>query len=77
MERIVEAVYENGVLTPLQPLDLPDHQRVTIRVQALGEPADADPLSGWRRVYEGLAENELDAIEGIILDRAGFMRPTT
>ena len=29
MERIVGALYENGVLTPLQPLDLPDHQRVT------------------------------------------------
>jgi predicted DNA-binding antitoxin AbrB/MazE fold protein len=76
MERIVEALYENGVLTPLQPLDLPDHQRVTIRVQVPGEPADPDTLSGWRRVYEGLAENELDTIEGIILDRAGFMRPT-
>ncbi len=76
MERIVEALYENGVLTPLQPLDLPDHQRVTIRVQVPGELVDPDALSGWRRVYEGLAENELDAIEEIMLDRAGFMRPS-
>lgn len=75
MERIVEAVYENGVLTPLQPLDLPEHQRVTISVQVPGEPADPDALSSWRMVYEGLTENELDAIEGIILDRAAFMRP--
>jgi predicted DNA-binding antitoxin AbrB/MazE fold protein len=76
MEQIVEALYENGVLTPLQPLDLPDHQRVTISVRVPGEPADPEGLSGWRGVYEGVAENELDAIEAIILDRAAFMRPT-
>ncbi|HXG09054.1 MAG TPA: antitoxin family protein [Gemmataceae bacterium] len=28
----VEAVYENGVFRPLQPVDLPEHQRVTVTV---------------------------------------------
>jgi len=28
----VEAVYENGVLRPLQPLDLKEHERVVVSV---------------------------------------------
>jgi predicted DNA-binding antitoxin AbrB/MazE fold protein len=28
MRRALEAVYENGVLRPLEPLDLPEHQHV-------------------------------------------------
>jgi predicted DNA-binding antitoxin AbrB/MazE fold protein len=75
MERTVEAMYENGVLTPLEPLDLPNRQRVTISIQSLDDEADFDGLAAWHRVYEGLPENELGAIERIALDRTAFMRP--
>lgn len=75
MERIVAALYENGVLTPLEPLDLPNRQRVTITSQALDDETDLDGLAAWHRVYEGVAENELGAIERITLDRTTFMRP--
>jgi len=30
MGKKLEAVYENGVLRPLEPLDLQEHQRVTV-----------------------------------------------
>lgn len=30
MSKRLEAIYENGVLRPLEPLDLPEHQRVTV-----------------------------------------------
>ncbi len=33
MARIVEAVYENGVLKPLQKLNLKEGQRVRIRIE--------------------------------------------
>ena len=75
MERVIEAVYENGVLMPLEPLDLPDRQRVTLSIQVPEAASGAEALSGWHQVYAGLAEEELRAIEGIILDRAAFMRP--
>ncbi len=39
----MEAVYENGVLRPLQPLPLTEHQRVTVAIDAAG-PADTLPL---------------------------------
>ncbi len=75
MERVVEAVYQDGVLTPLEPLDLPNSQRVTLTIQVPSQPADSDPVGGWRSVYDGLAEEELREIERIILDRTTFMRP--
>ncbi len=41
MARQIEAVYENGVLRPLEPLSLPEHERLTI---TLPDPDD-DPLA--------------------------------
>jgi predicted DNA-binding antitoxin AbrB/MazE fold protein len=32
MSKLIEAIYENGVLRPLEPLDLEEHQRVTITI---------------------------------------------
>ena len=41
MSQFITAIYENGVLRPLTPLELPDKARVKVRV----EPGDAmDPV---------------------------------
>jgi predicted DNA-binding antitoxin AbrB/MazE fold protein len=37
MRRQIEAIYENGVLRPLAPLGLEEHQRVTITIADDGE----------------------------------------
>ena len=75
MTKTIEAVYENGVLKPVQPLDLPDHQRVfiTVDVPAIETPEEA--LRLWQTVYEGLATEEIAEVEAIALDRSNFMRP--
>jgi predicted DNA-binding antitoxin AbrB/MazE fold protein len=44
MSKRLEAVYENGVLHPLEPLDLPEHQPVT--VVASKEPVTS-PEEEW------------------------------
>jgi len=74
MERVVEAVYENGVLTPLESLDLPERQRlvITIRIPVTEDPDQA--LEAWHQVYEGLSEEEIVEIESIALRRNHFMR---
>ena len=42
MIRTLTAVYENGVLRPLEPLTLSEHQQVSVTVSELsGDPADA------------------------------------
>jgi predicted DNA-binding antitoxin AbrB/MazE fold protein len=53
MGQTVTAVYENGVLRPLQPLALPEHARVEIDVRTIG--AD-DPETLRARVHDVLAD---------------------
>lgn len=76
MTQKVEAIYEDGVLKPLQPLALAEHQRVSVTIDEL--PAAEGPeemLKAWEQVYEGLSDEEIAEIEAIILDRSNFMRP--
>jgi predicted DNA-binding antitoxin AbrB/MazE fold protein len=56
MTGTVQAVYENGVLRLLQPLDLPEHERVIITIACDGEgtlsaavPSTSEPFVS----YEG------------------------
>lgn len=74
MERTLPAVYEHGVLTPLEPLDLPDHQRVVITIHGPALESPDEMLEAWQRVYEGLSEEEVAQVEAIVLDRSCFMR---
>jgi predicted DNA-binding antitoxin AbrB/MazE fold protein len=74
MARVVEAIYENGTLKPLETLDLPEHQRVRITIH---EPIVESPdktLEAWHQVYEGCAEEEIAQVEAIDLDRSRSMR---
>ena len=75
MRRTVEAVHEDGVLKRLDALDLPEHQRVRVTVDA--EPADSSgaELRAWTRVYDGLAEGGVADVEEIALGRRRFVRP--
>jgi predicted DNA-binding antitoxin AbrB/MazE fold protein len=71
--KTVDAVYEDGVLKPLSALDLAEHQRVRVTIDV---PAGEPPaLQAWLAVYDGLAEEDVDEIEAIALDRSRFMRP--
>ena len=35
MSKVVEAIYENGVLRPLKKLDLPEGTRVRLRIEGI------------------------------------------
>ena len=74
MERTLPAVYEHGVLTPLEPLDLPERQRVIITIHGPAPESPDETLKAWHRVYEGLSEEEVAQVEAIALDRSRFMR---
>ena len=43
MSKQLEAVYENGVLRPLEPLNLDEHQQVTVTVADVSD----DPLRAY------------------------------
>jgi predicted DNA-binding antitoxin AbrB/MazE fold protein len=45
MQRTFEAVYENGVLRPLESLPIPNMQRVFVTIS--GAPVTADDIAGY------------------------------
>ena len=74
MSQAVEAIYERGVLRPLQPLELAEGQRVAISLEPVAlSPEEMQALAS--RVYEGLTDEEIDEVEAIALDRSNFVRP--
>jgi predicted DNA-binding antitoxin AbrB/MazE fold protein len=73
MDFMLEAIYENGVLRPLESLKLPEHQKVRITVQLLPVEDPDEELKSWHQVYAGLSDSDVVEIEAIALDRSHFM----
>lgn len=61
MTAAVEAIYEDGLLRPLQPLALPEHARVRISVETMDEdPERAVWLAQSARRLREVWENDGD-----------------
>ena len=73
MKHALEAVYENGVFKPLNTPNLSEGQFVRIEVEIPIKEGSDDLLELASKVYEGLSDNEIDAIEKIARDRHGFV----
>jgi predicted DNA-binding antitoxin AbrB/MazE fold protein len=73
MQKTVTAVFEDGVLKPLESVDLPEHQRVKVTIEVPPARSPEEVLAGWRSVYDGLSADEIDEIERIALDRSHFL----
>ena len=48
MSQVVRAVFENGLLRPLDHLDLQDQQQVRVIVETAAQDTAEDPLAGVR-----------------------------
>jgi predicted DNA-binding antitoxin AbrB/MazE fold protein len=72
IQQIVDAIFENGVFRPLKPIDDPmlEGQQVQLIVQS--PESSEDILALAADVYAGLAEEEIDEIKRIALDRGDF-----
>jgi predicted DNA-binding antitoxin AbrB/MazE fold protein len=57
METTIEAVFENGILRPLTPLKLKDHQKVRLIVEQHG--SSVQESSG---IFSGLDSETIDEI---------------
>jgi predicted DNA-binding antitoxin AbrB/MazE fold protein len=77
MSRQIEAIYENGVLRPLEPLSLDEYQRVTITIaeddgeeEALFDPAFTRWCAERSRQAPSLEEvrQALSKIQGSMAD---------
>ena len=63
----VDAVYENGVLRPLQPLDLKEHERVVVSVtksaaESAGSGLDLEYLEKIKSELRGKPAPGLDEV---------------
>ncbi len=62
MRKQVEAIYENGVLRPLEPLTLDEHQRVTVTIAE----APADSLGAYLdHEYLETVRKEVERVEQV------------
>ena len=68
----ITAIYENGVLKPLTPLNIPEHKRVSLIIEDAAETADI--LSLASAIYNGLSPADIEDIEKTALDRSSFSR---
>jgi predicted DNA-binding antitoxin AbrB/MazE fold protein len=61
MTLTVEAVYENGVLKPVQPLPLPEHAQVRVTIEPAENWVQATAgMFGWQGTSEELRYFALD-----------------
>jgi predicted DNA-binding antitoxin AbrB/MazE fold protein len=72
MSKVLEAVYEDGVLKPLADPGLTEHQRVLLEIRLPPESTAKSEIQAWQRVYEGLSDAEIAEVETIALDRSRF-----
>jgi predicted DNA-binding antitoxin AbrB/MazE fold protein len=54
MSTRVDAIYEDGVLRPVTPLELMEHERVTITVEPLDDDLDNEYVARCRAELAGL-----------------------
>ena len=74
MSQVIDAIYEEGVLKPLEPLNLKEHARVRIQIsmeEELRQRAE-EILALARASCEGLSEEELAIMESAKLDGTHF-----
>ncbi len=72
MTKVVEAIYEDGVLTPLEELGLAERQRVEVTVRTKFDDADSCPGS-WPET-EATPEARLAALDSVFdeIDRTNL-----
>lgn len=70
----IDAIYENGLFRPVQPLStpIPDGEHVRLRIE---EASGKTVLEQAWCVYEGLTPDDVDDVERIGLQRNRFFDP--
>ena len=63
MEKMVRAVYEDGVLRPLEPIPLEDRQEVTVTISDDGKIPCDHPLLASPEEWAGAAGDDISLIE--------------
>lgn len=71
MTQIIEAIYQNGIFKPLNPIleDITEGEKVKLVV----ETEEINPIMKLaENFYEGLSQEDVEEIEKVALDRSNF-----
>ena len=73
MTQTINAVYQNGMFKPLNPVsdEIVEGKQVRITIKDK-QLSPEEMLELASQVYEGLSEEDIDEIERIALDRSNF-----
>ena len=63
MEKTVQAIYEGGVLRPLEPIPLDEHQEVTVTISYYGDIPCEHPLLASPEEWASAAGDEISLDE--------------
>jgi len=69
MNTVITAIYENGVLHPIEKIDLPEHSKVTIIVQNQEDNAEKSKPKNWR--------NAITEKPKLLVSEEEFIKPMT
>ena len=73
MTQTIEAIYQNGIFKPLNPVSEEIAEGETVKITINDKKLSPDEmLKLASQVYEGLSEEDINEIERIALDRSSF-----
>lgn len=73
MTQTIEAIYQNGIFKPLQPLSEEIAEGKKVKMTLESDTDETNPIMKLAEdFYEGLSEQDIDEIETIALDRSNF-----
>ena len=75
MTQTIEAIYQNGIFKPLNPVseEIEEGEKVKLVVKTESETEEVNPIMKLaENFYEGLSEEDVAEIERIALDRSNF-----
>ena len=75
MTRTIDAIYENGVLRPLEPVDIKEHTRIriTLEIEAERQKKIEEILELAWKSYEGLSEEQISIMESARFSKTLFL----
>lgn len=76
MSKIINAVYENGVLRPTEPVSLSEGEKVRVEIVPKAEASVEEPQTEWEKALQLMSDRGLSTWEpkGPKMDREELLR---
>ncbi|MFV1977090.1 MAG: antitoxin family protein [Candidatus Scalindua sp.] len=73
MTKTINAIYENGVFKPIEPVGISEHKKVTLIIEE-EQQVHRDIIGLAANVYRNLSPQSIEDVEQLATDRSHFTR---